>query len=309
MTKFKRASVFALIALLLALLPVSAKANPFPDLIQLPTGFRPEGIAVGGGSTFYVGSLADGAIFRGDLRTGLGGIFIPGQAGMVTVGLGFDQRHDRLFAAGGGTGLGRVFDAQTGELLKSYTLAAPGNFINDVIVTQDAAYFTVSSLALLYRLPFRQGGSLPDQSEVETLALSGDWTQVPGFNANGIEATANGKYLVVVNSTLGKLFRVDPHSGAAVEIDLGGESVSAGDGLLFRGSRLYVVRNQLNQIVVVDLSQDLTSGKVTGRLTNPNFSVPTTLASFGDALYAVNAKFGAPSPATLPFEVVRVPLH
>lgn len=309
MTKFKRASVFALIALLLALLPVSAKANPFPDLIQLPTGFRPEGIAVGGGSTFYVGSLADGAIFRGDLRTGLGGIFIPGQAGMVTVGLGFDQSHDRLFAAGGGTGLGRVFDAQTGALLKSYTLAIPGNFINDVIVTQDAAYFTVSSQALLFRLPFGQGGSLPDQSDVEVLGLSGDWTQVPGFNANGIEASENGKYLVVVNSTLGKLFRVDPHSGAAVEIDLGGESVSAGDGLLFRGSRLYVVRNQLNQIVVVDLSQDLTSGKVVGRLTNPNFSVPTTLASFGDALYAVNAKFGAPSPTTLPFEVVRVPLH
>jgi len=38
---------------------------------------------------------------------------------------------------------------------------------------------------------------------VEAIMLSGDWTQVPGFfvfNANGIEATPNGKTLIVVNS-------------------------------------------------------------------------------------------------------------
>ena len=308
MKNLKSAFVFALIALLLVLLPVSAKAESFPDVIQLPVGLRPEGIATGRGSTFYVGSLADGAILRGDLRTGQSSVFVSGQSGMVTVGLGFDQRNNRLFAAGGPTGLGRVFDARTGDLLKSYPLAVPGNFINDVIVTRDAAYFTNSSQALLYRLPFGSDGSLPAESAVEIMTLSGDWIQVPGFNANGIEATNNGKVLVVVNSTLGKLFKVDPRSGVAQEIDLGGESVSAGDGLLFRGSRLYVVRNQLNEIVAFDLSQNLNSGKMVERLTNPNFAVPTTVAGFGDALYAVNAKFGSPAPETLPYEVVRVPL-
>lgn len=309
MLRIKRASLVTLIALLLALLPANAQSTPFPETIPLPTGFRPEGIALGHGSTFYVGSLVDGAILRGDLLTGQTSIFIPGQAGMVTVGLGFDDRSSYLFAAGGPTGLARVFDAGTGELLATYQLASPGNFINDVIVTREAAYFTNSSQALLYRVPLGPGGSLPDPSDIQTLTLSGDWVQRAGFNANGIEATPNGKYLVIVNSTTGMLFRVDPLTGEAVAIDLGGESVSAGDGLLFYGSLLYGVRNQLNLVVVIDLSADLTSGVVVDRITDPALIVPTTLVGFGNALYLVNAKFGAPSPATIPYEIVRVPLH
>ena len=45
----------------------AASAQTFPDLIPLPDGFQPEGIAVGKGSTFYVGSIPTGAIYRGDL--------------------------------------------------------------------------------------------------------------------------------------------------------------------------------------------------------------------------------------------------
>ncbi len=116
-------------------------------------------------------------------------------------------------------------------------------------------------------------------------------------------------YLIIVNSTVGQLFRVDSLTGEAVAIDLGGESVSAGDGLLFYGSLLYVVRNRLNEVVVVDLSEDFTSGVVVDRITDPDFNVPTTLVGFGNALYAVNAKFGVPLPATISYEVVRVPLH
>src|SRR5919106_1214371 len=44
--------------------------EPFPEVIRLPIGFRPEGIEVGRGTTFYVGSVASGAIQRGNLRTG-----------------------------------------------------------------------------------------------------------------------------------------------------------------------------------------------------------------------------------------------
>jgi hypothetical protein len=50
------------------------KAKPFPQVVQLPTGFRPEGIEVGRGTTFYVGSVANGAIYRGNLRSGSGAI-------------------------------------------------------------------------------------------------------------------------------------------------------------------------------------------------------------------------------------------
>jgi sugar lactone lactonase YvrE len=293
--------------LLLGVIPAFAATVSFPDVIQLPTGFQPEGIALGTGSTFYVGSLVDGTIVKGDLRTGQSSVFVPGQAGMVTVGLFYDRPNGRLFAAGGTTGLGRVFDA-SGELLQSYQLAAPGNFINDVVVTHEAAYFTSSFEAVLYRVPFGPGGSLPEPSAIQALSLSGDWQQVAGFNANGIEVSPDGSHLIVVNSTVGRLYRVDPLTGVSLAIDLGSQSVSSGDGLRMRGSLLYVARNT-NEILAVDLSPDLTSGTVEYSLTNPNFDVITTIASFGDALYAVNAKFGSPDPGTLPYEVVQTAIR
>lgn len=51
----------------------TASARPsFPDQLPLPTGFQPEGTTTGYGSEFFVGSLATGALYRGDYRTGAG---------------------------------------------------------------------------------------------------------------------------------------------------------------------------------------------------------------------------------------------
>jgi sugar lactone lactonase YvrE len=192
-------------------------------------------------------------------------------------------------------------------LVQEYSLTQPGAFINDVIVTRDAAYFTNSNLPVYYRLPLGPGGQLPSPGQVETIALTGDYQQVGGFNANGIEATANGKYLIIVNSALGTLYRVEPRTGQATAIDLGGEVLTNGDGLLLRGSTLYVVQNRLNQIAIVDLARDLSSGEVVGTISNPHFDVPTTLAAFGSSLYAVNARFGTPVTPDTEYSIVRVP--
>ena len=43
-----------------------------PEKIALPDGFRPDGIAISRGGTFYVGSIPTGAIYRGSLITGEG---------------------------------------------------------------------------------------------------------------------------------------------------------------------------------------------------------------------------------------------
>ena len=50
--------------------PSPDKVKPFPDRIELPDGFQPEGITIGPGATAYVGSLATGAIYAVNLRTG-----------------------------------------------------------------------------------------------------------------------------------------------------------------------------------------------------------------------------------------------
>lgn len=310
MRKILLSTILSFLILMMVVLPVNARGPVFPDVIPLPVGFQPEGIAIGPGSTFYTGSLADGAIFRGNLRTGQGKVFIPGEPGMASVGMAYDPRSKYLFVAGGPTGLARVFDTRKGTLVASFQLAEPGNFINDVKITRWGAVFTNSSQPLLHILPLGPGGRLPKAAGVTDLTLSGDWEQVEGFNANGIEAVQSGKYLIVVNSTTGLLYQVNPKTGAATAIDLGGESVTMGDGLLLAGQTLYVVRNRANEIVVIKMKRDFSSGTIVDRITQANFDVPTTLAKFGHWLYAPNAKFGTvEDPNTAPYEIVRIPRY
>jgi sugar lactone lactonase YvrE len=300
--------------MMVLMVPAAANARGnerFPEVIDLPDGFRPEGVVIGRGTTIYAGSLADGAIYAANLRTGEGEILVPGVSGRITVGLSYDRRSDTIFAAGGATGKAYAFSAATGETLAEYTLStSTPTFVNDVIVTREAAYFTDSNRAVFYKLPLGRRGSLPDQSEVEEIALGGDFTLVPNaFNANGIEATANGKSLIIVNSTQGALYRVDPENGEAALIDLGGGSVVNGDGILLRGRTLYVVQNRLNQIAVVELDRSLESGAIVELLTDEDFDIPTTVDSFGRALYAVNARFGTSTPEDNSFQIVRVELN
>ncbi len=306
----RRRVLLAIAAVMLTLLLAApASAAMFPSTIPLPDGFQPEGIALGRGSTFYTGSLANGAIFKGDLRTGSGTVLMTPPVGRVSVGMKLDKRSDLLFVAGGPTGQAFVYDGATGADVAQLTLTTVASFINDVIVTRDAAYFTDSVSPMLYKLPLLPGGR-PEPSGLTSLPLTGDFqTVMGGFNANGIAATPDGKTLIVVNSALGTLYTVDPSTGVATAIDLGGDSVLNGDGILLEGRTLYVVQNMSNQIAVIRLAPDLSSGRVAQVITSSAFDVPTTIARFAGALYAVNARFSTPPTDTTPYDVVRVPLH
>src|SRR5690349_3031471 len=153
--------------------------RPFPEVIELPDGWQPEGIAIGPGSTVYSGSLATGAIWKGDLRSGDGGILVPGAPGGMAVGLKYAR--GLLYVAGGATGRASVYDAASGTPVDACQFGTPGaTFVNDVIVTQDAAWFTDSFQPGLYRIPIGPHG--PSCDGAQTLPLSGDWVQGPGFN-------------------------------------------------------------------------------------------------------------------------------
>jgi hypothetical protein len=238
---------------------------------------------------------------------------VPPQEGRVAIGLSIDTRTYHLFVAGGPTGSAYVYDAATGETVDVYPLAdetpvSDGEtVVNDVIVTRSAAYFTDSFRPYLYRLPLSEGGGLPEPSAVEEIALEGDFEFVPGaFNSNGIDATRNEEWLVIVHSTLGTLYRVDPTTGYATRIDLGEEDVFRGDGILLDGRTLYVVQNRLNQIAIVESDRELTTGEITGEITDPLFDVPTTIAEFGRNMYAVNARFDVADPGTASYDVIAV---
>jgi hypothetical protein len=230
---------------------------------------------------------------------------VPPQQGRAAIGVDFADK--RLFVAGGLTGRAWVYDARTGATLASYQLAAgPPTFVNDVVVTRDAAWFTESMGSVLYRVPIAPDGTLGGQVDVEAVQLTGDFTFAPGFNLNGIDATPRGDELIVVQSNLGRLYTVSAETGEAGLVELAGGDVALGDGVLLDGRTVYAVQNRLNRIAVVKLSRDRTAGTITGHLTDGDLDVPTTIAEFGQALYAVNARFGVPSPGTQPFAVVRV---
>ena len=298
------ATVFTAFASVLTGGSIAANTTePFPEVIQLPIGFRPEGIEVGRGSTFYVGSVSSGAIRRGNLRTGSTEPLVPGGSGRPATGIELD-RHDRLLVAGAGSGNAYVYDAETGALLRTYNLATSPTFINDVVVTHDAAYLTDSQKAVLYRIPIGPGGALGD---AETIPLSGDYVHVAGaFNHNGIDATPSGGTLVAVQSVNGRLYSIDPETGVATQVSRGSENVTNGDGILLTGKTLYVVQNQQNQVAVIALSPDLTSGELLTRLTDADFKVPTTIDDLGRRLYAVNARFGTEDPDSLEYQVVQL---
>jgi hypothetical protein len=290
------ASAAALAALLL-LVPSAPAGSPAQPTIPLPDEFRPEGIASGPKSTFYVGSIPQGAVYRGSYVTGEGEVLVPPHPGRNHTGLKVDARHHRLFVSGGASKGIYVYDSHTGADVASYSIPDAG-FVNDVVLTKRAAYFTDSQVQRLYRVPIGRHGKL---GELELLPITGDFQFGPGFNANGIEALPDGRTLIVVQSGTGKLFAVDAKSGDSREIPLS-EPVPNGDGLLLRGHTLYVVQNQLNQIAVVKLGRK--GGRVTGHLTSPDFDVPTTIAPFKRFIYAVNARFNRPDESEA--DVVRV---
>jgi sugar lactone lactonase YvrE len=274
--------VTAIAAMALAT-PLSAKSS-FPERIALPDNFRPEGIAIGKRATFYVGSIPTGAIYRGNLRTGEGSVFIPGADGRAAIGV--HLCHHRLYVAGGSTGKGFVYNARTGALLATHQLTtATPTFVNDVVTARGAAYFTDSNQPFLYRVG-RGGG--------QAIRLTGDYVHQSGFNANGIDTTRNEKTLIIVQSNAGndvsKLFTVDPKTGIARAITLN-QPITNGDGIHLDGRTLYVVQNRDNKVAVIRLARGLASGTVVTHLTDPDFDVPTTIDEFGKRLYAVNARF------------------
>ncbi len=277
-------------ALALPLAP--AVAHERPSLLHLPDGWRPEGIATIG-STAYVGSLVDGDIYALDLRTGEGEVVSQGPG---TPAVGLEATHGRLWVAGGPTGSGRFVDPRTGETLATVPLTSNPSFVNDVVAVGQTAWFTDSLQPQLYSVTHSDGS-------VTTLPLTGEWVQAAGFNANGIERTPDGDALLVINSSNGTLYRVDPDTGVATAVD-GGAGLTNGDGLLLQGNTLYVVQNQLNKVAVLHLSDDGTSAVWKREITSTNFQVPSTIARWGNGLYLPNAQFGLPDQTL--FEVVRV---
>jgi len=284
---------------------IKTASATLPARIDLPNGFQPEGITSGFISRLYVGSVADGAIWRGSARTGTGRILVAGAAGQQAAGIRIDWR-GRLWVAGANNHTVRVYNALTGRLLQTYTFPTAG-FINDLAITRRAVYATDSNNRQLAVIPLGRFGRLPDPTKASLLPLTGDYVLGSGFNANGIVARRG--WLIIDQTNTGKLFRVDPRTGTTRQIDTGGYSVANGDGLALRNGRLYAVRNQDNLVAVFNLGSDLLSASLIGEIKSPgNLDVPTTATFALDKLWVVNARFSTTPTPTTPYWITRLSL-
>ena len=294
------------ILLLAAVLALGASAalaqGVYPKKIALPNAFAPEGIEIKA-KRAYVGSVATGAIWVGNLRTGEGRLLVQGATlpdQRAATGIEFDR--GKLWVSGARFGNARVYDARTGDLLKEFQFASAPTFINDAVATKKGVYFTDSQRPVLYKV------ALKASNAVTTIPLGGDYAHVAGqFNLNGIVATPNGKTLIAVQSVARKLYTIDPKTGVAKLIDLGGYDLSNGDGLLLHGRTLYVVQNRDNKVAVFELSKDLTEATFLRAITDPgNLDVPTTIDRAGSRLYVVNARFGTTTPTDQAYHIIRL---
>lgn len=279
-----------------------AVAGRGPDRIELPDGFRPEGIAPGKGKSVYVGSIPTGRVLEINVKTGASREAVPAREDHAAIGLKYDRRRDRLFVSGGPTGKAFVYDADTGAELAALQLAEGSpTFINDVVLTRRVAYFTDSEQPAIYAV--RRNLSDVRTIELEDFPMSPD-----GLDLNGIEAARRGRVLLAVQGSTGVLWRIDPATGSYDEVDLPErQNLENGDGLLLVGRRtLLVVQNRLNQIAVVRLNRGFTSGRVVRTITDSDFDVPTTVALKRGKLYLPNARFSTPPTPETEYWVTRV---
>ena len=188
--------------------------------------------------------------------------------------------------------------------------AAGASFVNDLAVAPSGVvYATDSRDPVILRVAPDAAGQLILE---RWLPLAG--TPIvygAGFNLNGIAATADGRYLLTVQSNTGRLWRVGTADRSVVEVNLGGASLANGDGLLLDGQTLYAVRNADRAIVKVAMAADFASGQVQSSTTDASFLFPTTIARADDRLLVVNSQLNrrtAGQPPQLPFTLTSVAL-
>lgn len=286
------------------------------ELYTIPGNtFFPEGIAFSSRArAFFSGSTTNGDVVQVNVETGVASLFASGvqQARADCRGMKVDSK-DRLWICGGEENKVHVLDAK-GMLIQSWDLKALYNagFLNDCAVDDQYIYFTDSRVQKVYRA--KTSGSQPGAVE-EWLTFTNQ--QIPygtGFNANGIVLTPDGKYVIIVVSNTGKLYRIDRSSKAVIEIIIN-TPVTAGDGLWLTGETLYVSRNATNKIFPVKLSDDYSKGSV-GVEFGDNLLFNTTIAKAGNYFLVVNSQLNrrpsatnpSPPPVQLPFTVSRVPI-
>ncbi|MFF9054246.1 SMP-30/gluconolactonase/LRE family protein [Streptomyces erythrochromogenes] len=262
----------------------------------------PEGIAADPRTrTVYVGSYADGTVYRARPGRAEAEVFLPsGTDGRRTAnGLRVDAL-GRLWVTDSTAGLA-VYDTATGTRLAHFEVAAgtSARFVNDLTITPDGtAYLTDSIRGVIYRVTPRElaaGSGVLTEAYDLTPALRP--RPAGTFSLNGITSDRAGRYLLTVDMTAGDLYRVDLRTGAVRRVALTGGDLKAADGLdLAPDGTLRVAHNVTNTLTRWQLGADGTRARLTRTVTDPSLQIPTTLARVPGRTLVVRSQFDKGGP-------------
>jgi len=266
---------------------------------------NPEGIAVDSRTKqFFVSITGDGAIYSGMLGNPTVTPFIDGAPGGAAVGL--KVRKGKLYVAGGGTGLIKVYDLATKALVASFD-TGPGGFLNDLVVTGKGDVFVTDSFRpMIWHVTADQvtaGTGTPQGLDVSaTIPFTAG-----AFNLNGI-VSKDRRTLIVVQTNTGQLWRINLNqtNDAIKKIkEITGVPLPGGDGMIFDRGRLVVVQGDPAQLHFVKLHHGARKARDAGTQTSDTLHGPSTVARDGKFYLVVNADFAlAASP---PFTVSALP--
>jgi sugar lactone lactonase YvrE len=233
--------------------PALADKGGVTRFATLPQGpGHPEGIAADQQGNIYVATFEFSGtnvihIFRATNGQLLDSIPLPG---VIPLGLAFDTLGN-LYVADFGNGnvlqLSPPF-THSSTVFSVCGGASAGCGLN--AMTFDAAgdlYVSDSFGGKVFKIDLPGGGI---STFVDDDLLKPGSHGFPGFGANGLAFSSDGKYLLVANTADDRILKVDV---ASKKVDVFAESINGADGILFDGNgHLWVAANQADEIVALN---------------------------------------------------------
>lgn len=303
-------------------------ADPTPTT-RIETAFElpgdrvyPEGIALDERvGDLYIGSYADGTVYRAAVDAGHAEVFLPGGTdGRRTAnGLRVDPA-GRLWVIDSTAGVA-VYDIGTRRLLARLDVTGAGErFVNDIALGPDgSAYLTDSRRHLIYRVTPAEvtravaGDGHGDLHPYAELASALEPHAPTAYTLNGIVADPAGAFLLTVDSTGGDLYRIDlgPNPDRVHRIELSGGDLALADGLDLHGDTLRAAHNTGDTLSSWKLSEGGHTAARTAEYHDETLATPTTLIQHGDHTLVVASQFDSggplgPGTPRTPFRVLSV---
>ncbi len=248
----------------------------------------PEGLAYAKNTnTLYCGSMMNGVLHETEVSKSTFKRF-PANENPPSA-LGIKVFDDRIYVATGTKGTVEVYSTTYRQKLFEFIVPKSLNkneiFINDIaVVKTNVGYVTDSFRPVIYSFNKQEGNILKEWLKLDKSSIK----YKTGYNLNGIVLTQDQKYLIIIQTNTGELFRINTVSKEIIKINIKGASLLNGDGLAIENNVIYVALNIDGKLAKIDMDKDFSTGTAT--IANDGFEFPTAVAVGKNKVYVLNSQ-------------------